>query len=343
VIAFRQPGSATRVAVKRVVGLPGESVRIYQGQVVVNGRLQRKTVPEQRALAVPVHDARYVPNRACFLPRWYDDQNTNRWFESRGQFTHIAGPTNRIAWLTYHHGICITEGETHECPVTTDGAYNQLQNRHPHRVHPVADLWISFRVVRAAGDGELRFCGRDGREEFVLAVDFGAGLCQVRRNGKPVGDAKEIPARLENTRTIVSLVDCQFLVAMDDRVVVALPYDWKGGGRSGTSRPFSIGARSLSVQIEDLQVFRDVYYDHPVGVEARWGLDSPVLLSDNEYFVLGDNSTVSQDSRTWSRGPGVSTELFVGKPFLVHWPGRRLNLFGTGFQVPHPAHIRYIR
>jgi signal peptidase I len=38
---------------------------------------------------------------------------------------------------------------------------------------------------------------------------------------------------------------------------------------------------------------------------------SPVVLAENEFFVLGDNHAVSLDSRQW--GP-VPRRLLVGKP-----------------------------
>ena len=44
---------------KRVVGLPGESMRIVDGDVFVDGQIVRKTLAEQRAMRILVHDSRY--------------------------------------------------------------------------------------------------------------------------------------------------------------------------------------------------------------------------------------------------------------------------------------------
>jgi signal peptidase I len=68
-----------------------------------------------------------------------------------------------------------------------------------------------------------------------------------------------------------------------------------------------------------------------------------VCLSQNEYFVLGDNSPLSQDSRAWRQGPGVPQSLLVGRPFVVHLPSRSLSFHGLRLQVPDLARVRPIR
>jgi signal peptidase I len=65
-------------------------------------------------------------------------------------------------------------------------------------------------------------------------------------------------------------------------------------------------------------------------------------LGPDEYFVLGDNPVLSDDSRTWTGGPGVATQQVVGKPFMVHAPRRLWTVAGRPFNVPDVSAIRYI-
>ena len=75
-------------------------------------------------------------------------------------------------------------------------------------------------------------------------------------------------------------------------------------------------------------------------------MSTAVQLGADEYFVLGDNSPVSNDSRFWNDGPVVRGSMFLGRPFLVHLPGQvvPLKVFGRSVcWVPDPRQIRYIR
>lgn len=49
-----------------------------------------------------------------------------------------------------------------------------------------------------------------------------------------------------------------------------------------------------------------------------------ITLGDDEYFCLGDNRPVSQDSRYEEVGP-VKRSIIVGKVWIRIWP---LNKFG---------------
>jgi hypothetical protein len=99
----------------------------------------------------------------------------------------------------------------------------------------------------------------------------------------------------------------------------------------------------LGVEISDVRIYRDIDYFCPARVSARWGCGEPVTLGKDDYFVVGDNSEVSIDSRCWLDGPGLPGSQVVGKPLLVHFPSRGIMIGGRHFQVPDLGRIRYIR
>lgn len=351
VVAFRHPEHASRTVVKRVVGLPGESIQIRHGDVYVNGQIQRKTLRQQRALALLVHQADCQPSLDPVPPARWRGGKQSRWIPAGGRFVYprIPGKRAHDDWLVYGHWrrVAGRPGRVRRCPVADLSSYNQTRPRRDEEVHPVGDLLLSLRLVRTLGRGRLLIRVSDGAEEFRVRIEPGGDGHQyeVLRNRRPVpGASGRLPPLGEGLRVEVSLFDRQFLLAFDRRPVVTLPYEPSRGLRQPSPRPLAIGSQGgLEVEICDLRVWRDVYYTHPIGVQGRWGLDEPVRLAEDEYFVLGDNSPVSEDSRTWPGGPGVPARLLVGKPLLVVFPARPMSLGGWKFQVPDPAKIRYIR
>ncbi|MDA1229229.1 MAG: signal peptidase I [Planctomycetota bacterium] len=108
-------------------------------------------------------------------------------------------------------------------------------------------------------------------------------------------------------------------------------------------RRWALGVRGGTVRIEDLEMFRDVFYTPG---RRRNAVESEFIIPPDCYFVQGDNSPVSSDSRSWP-DPCVPHRALVGRPFLVHLPSRPAVLEFGGQQrmirVPEWSRIRYIR
>ena len=92
IAAFRHPREASKIVIKRVAGLPGESVQIQNGDVYINGQIQRKTLDCQRSMALMVYDANYsptvTPGRPALPPRWQGENEKSLWNSANGRFTH---------------------------------------------------------------------------------------------------------------------------------------------------------------------------------------------------------------------------------------------------------------
>ncbi|MGD0898240.1 MAG: signal peptidase I [Thermoguttaceae bacterium] len=352
VIAFVHPTSKGEMVVKRVVGLPGETVAIRRGDLFINDRIQRKSLRQQRAMRILVHDAGYEP--AGYWPmieprvpsRWQGESALGSGWQATGRgFRHSAPSGEKIDWLVYKHWQRGAKpGDIRETPVTDVSSYNQGRPRRVEDVHAMADVMVSVRVSEIRGDGRLWLRATDGLEEFQVAINPGRQDYAVFRKGQEAPVAQgSLPSPLGGQTVEASLFDQQFLVAMGSRTLAAIPYDRGGGDLPSSPTPLAIGCEDLEAQLEDLEVYRDIYYGRPSSEEGAAALERGVRLGDNELFVLGDNSPISEDSRTWLDGPPVTASQIVGRPILVVFPARSYSLGGVFFQVPDPGRIRYIR
>ena len=126
--------------------------------------------------------------------------------------------------------------------------------------------------------------------------------------------------------------------------------------------PAGVASRGAGVKVEHLVVRRDIYYiavkasGKPINMLAdydfpgaswsperfvdffaspdRWTADSlfswrrsvEFSLAADQFFMLGDNSPLSKDSRLWADGGPqyyVPRELLVGRALHVYWPESR--------------------
>ena len=60
-----------------------------------------------------------------------------------------------------------------------------------------------------------------------------------------------------------------------------------------------------------LDVEYDIRYGDRTGSRDGW------RLGPQEYFVLGDNAAISDDSRSWPADPGLNAKLLLGRPLGV--------------------------
>ena len=380
VAVFHFPGEPSQAYVKRVVGLPGETIRLLDGDVYIDGKIARKSLDDIRAMRILVHDSRYVPADSDRFPRWNyrrafgGRELTSGWIrEDEGGFVHQQ-PADEVGdvddWLLYKHW----EPTRHRyAPIHDFYGYNGADLRADHSV---VDVSMETRIRPGNGVESLAVSLLSGRDRFLVRIPVASeGQIRLERNDRrvpitPLASSRDL---LRETSSPVlleaSVVDRRVQVSLDGRLLFT-PFDYDDAPPSGSAEPsglstrepmsqssppavantspVGLGVRGGTLAVDEFRVYRDVYYTSSLAQTPRhaFGVLKPYDLGEDEYFVLGDNSPVSNDSRFWGNSPVVRGSLLVGKPFLVHLPGQvvPLEVFGRSvYWVPDPRKIRYIR
>ncbi|WP_435016972.1 signal peptidase I [Tundrisphaera sp. TA3] len=363
VAVFQSPGEPDQAYVKRVVALPGESIQVVDGDVFIDGSIARKSPREQKATRILIHDAAFKPADVDRFPRWTLRVEGSRrpapsgWKDLGTGFVHDPIPEaedeDAIDWLNYRHW---DPDRGRFGPIRDFCPYNGGDLRGDNLVR---DLAFEAQVAPQAGATGLFIRIDHGGDRFLVRIPVdGQGSVEVRRNGRTLETTGHTPglastpggtpsfAHLEG-----STIDRRLTISIDG-VPLFDPIDFENAadgvsGSFASPLAFGIGGGG-QVEVKGIRIYRDIFYTGSLAVGPRrpFGVDAPYRLGPDEYFVLGDNSPVSNDSRFWDGSPVVRGDRFLGKPFLVHLPGQvfALSVFGRSLGwIPDPREIRYIR
>ena len=342
VVAFHRSQGGQDLAVKRVVGLPGEKIQIIDGDIYANGQIQRKTLRQQRAMRILVHDDEY----AGPVPRWRPQEAGSNWIRQRGRLAHAENTGEDIGWLVYNHTSPGSENVQTPARITDYGFYNRGRFQRSEAIHPMADVAMSFHIEDIHGRGLLWLQASDGRDEFMVRIDPGEMKYTVLQNRKVAGrPAGELPGVLRGQTIKVSLFDRQFLFAIAGRTLVSVGIDAPDHRRLPTSRWRS--ARKGSG-----------WWSIVCGYTGTYAIRSQLFAASANRLRMAPAARVSwgrmntslwaiiapfPDSRSWTQDRFVSRKSLVGKPFVLIFPSCEISLAGWHIQVPDLARIRYIR
>jgi signal peptidase I len=338
VVVFRLFGI---VFVKRVVGLPGEAILLRDGDVYVDGKLARKTFAQARAMRVLVFDQRFRPADGPDT-RW--ERQPKRDMEA-GTDLLLDGQTESQT-LTFRNEPAV------------NGKYPALRDEYAYNAglcpsnELVHDFLIATDVEVTAGQGTLALRLCDGLDWVEVTLPAGHAN-PVRTRSWPAGAGQAVGW---NTRDVgmvlrvgcrhhveMAFVDRRISVCVDGRMVVENVDLPPPGQRPGVSRPVQMEAGGAAVVLRNFRLYRDIHYvrrgSHGVG-------RAPVRLGEEQYFVLGDNSPNSEDSRFWPPDALSSSQL-IGPAFLVHLPSQPLRWQAAGrawqCQLPDIGRMRLLR
>lgn len=420
VVVFKSPYKQeyyTQNYIKRLVGLPGESVMILDGDVYVNSRHQPGDNPDgwtvqpkpkkvQDALWRVIHDNDFYPRqraRNWNFPwkqtegsGWKDISNPGRilsfenptgggrlWFDRNAN----SGTFPFTDWLPYAE----TAEYPRSNPPTDAFNINAYESNLIPRWH-VSDLRLCFSYLRRSGDGALRASLKKLDDTFTLEIlpDV-ARVIHQRGDGQlqaigqaPLPGSRALPLVVEfqnvdyqvtlrlNGQTVIQSNPRQYqpdiprLLSLYRQEAFLASHRPQGEAVRKLVEPsVEIYAEKQSSAISHLSLWRDIYYTPKLGRSGDLFHGSPerpaYLAGKNsgkelEYFVLGDNSVMSGDARSWISDVDLtrSENLFVesgrvpqrfmlGKAFFVYWPaGYRPFTRNAPGIIPNFGDMRFI-
>jgi signal peptidase I len=332
-VVFRCPSDLTKPYVKRVVALPGERVQIRDGDVYINGQLARKVLSECRAVKVLHFDNNFQPRKTGWKARWRVGQpGVKADAKSLSEADEYldgallawpapASPRAGYRWLVYRNWLL---DENREEPIRDQFAYNGTGHRHELKF--VHDFFVDMEVEAGGGIGEFAVGLTDGKDDVTATFPVGAADGPGQPQAIRVTDASGAllgvstpwmfaPGRAH--RIEFSFFDRRISLAVDGAEVVPAIDLPPALQRQPVSRPAWLGFKGVPGMVRNFRIFRDIHY----ASTGRNGIGEPWPLGPDEYFMLGDNSSNSEDSRYWSI-PGVPEKNLLGRPLLLHQPSR---------------------
>ena len=360
VVVFKNPGEPKINYIKRLIGLPGETVELIDGDVFVDGEIARKPENVQEELWMTVYQNDYQPVNPGIKEfkgnSWkqpFSDFSDGRWNldGDGGRRFVLDGKQGKVDELVYDSTLGNDFRATY--------AYDTVVG---YKYMPVcSDLMVKFYVNRsddesAVGAGlskygiQYRGTIDDGGDMVIELVGSGGEMLELAR--KPVGwtdDQAMKEFRFAN-------VDHELILDFgDDQLKHDLGRAFNAAGNQVTKKPDVTIFGSGKVELLHVAIMRDIHYTtvEEAGHSILRG-NSPFKLEEDQFFVCGDNSPASSDSRFWSEpGKGnqgqeyrkgiVPREYMIGKAFFIYWPGGFKPGYEKGLRlVPHIGGMKVI-
>jgi type IV secretory pathway protease TraF len=327
VVVIRRPEDSTPI-VKRVLGCPKETLRISQGDVLIDRQQLRPSEPrppevvlfddrwhrlEDRfaigeaqsrvwrregdawkldARAIPLHDDAALPQEAHAA----EDASILRW----------NGPLDD-GYLGPDHQLVPGTTQANDARIECDVRFDDDQGEVRLGLKEQADTFEGVLTRESATTAKVAITRRAGTEPPV----------EVGTAHFPLVTGKWVHLSFENRDNALKLLypgpGAQLVQIYKQNTPE--PDGAASSGRGPSGRAYFGGAGGR-ISFRSIRLARDqVYTDR-----GHVGVDSEIQLGLGQYFLLGDNSAQSKDSREW--GPVEEGDI-VGRAVRVVWPPSR--------------------
>lgn len=425
VVVFKCPERAAENYIKRLVGMPGETLQIYGGDLyrrpVGDGdapwEMVRKPPEVVRAMMQPVADSQYACQAlidAGWPTAWQADASSGWEVLGRGrQYQVTAGA--ETAWLRFAHrpvpfdvwqridsGAKLSAGDVARPQLVTDfcafntgiadlaGSGQRSPDPRALGLHWVGDLTLDVEFRSESDSGEVILELVEGGRRLQCRFDLATGQATLSDSERAEFSASAATSvrGAGPHRVGFSNVDDQLIAWVDGRPVA---FDQETYLELGAALPTSddlspaaLGVRNATIVVDRVALHRDVYHIADPATEgpaitdwernpalfaplsaqsharffsepSLWGafanrVDTMYDLQADQFFMMGDNSPNSWDTRFWTNPDFhfVDRDLLVGRAVCVYWPHGwsapiSLRIPGTEIDVPFYPNFKRMR
>lgn len=286
--------------IKRLIGLPEEKLRIVNGDIYINDKIERKPEKVQEALWVQVYNSNY-PAKQEIVQNW--EVKDEFWDLSSAKQLQLRLPegAEQRSYISFKRKIT-------DFTVYNNGITDSING----------DIMINFDVSVSGKNGGISIILQENEKEIEAFVSIGAGKKKsyLKVSGSIVKSDAEVFIEPGKEYSIgFSNVDNKIVLKLNDSVVFSHTYNTDLSSFKDYTKfsELKFGGENTAAVFKNISIFRDIYYSDA----GEWGTLKPIEIGKKEYFFLGDNSRNSNDSRFWKIVPESN---MVGKAFMVFWP-----------------------
>ena len=320
-VIFKYPKGPRKDFIKRLIAFEGEEVQIINGDIYINGDIAAKPLDVQESIWMQVYDSNYPRNDG--MKYWRPVTGT--WSETKGSLKVNNLSKKGLAEVVFGHTqVYDIYGYNHNSGSPVTGEYNV-----------VGDLQVSSEI---SFEGETGVIYGRLRESCAGQSDFLENTFSFEINIQPqettLAILKNEEEKLKKTLSVPLEPGHKYRVDFmnyDDTIILKIggqvalrfyePAEMNNKYVKTAGSEVALGAKELIVSFGNLKIFRDIYYTRGGGFFESRG--EKVIVEDRNYWVMGDNSPESSDSRTWGFVPENALE---GRALLVWWPPWRVGI-----------------
>lgn len=190
----------------------------------------------------------------------------------------------------------------------------------------LAQEWNFFRTKRREWFWDK---WKNWGEPFIIAAILAVLIRSFLLGPYKIPTGSMIPTLMIGDRIFVDKVSYRFREPVRGEIIVfKYPLDEK---KDFVKRLVGLPGEELQIKDGKIVINGETADDHALDqnyyynvMNSQYGEPNQVIkVPDDSYFVLGDNSAHSSDSRSWGFVP---KDNLVGRAFLIWWPPNRIKL-----------------